>query len=114
MPADLPRLIPDPDLSQRVRVQDSEFSRDVLGRYICNTLDEAIRSTRVEAQPDIGRGERLDAKKFDVIVLGGGTFGAAFAEHIWFRDTGRQHRILVLEGGPFIPAYAEAARLRAS
>jgi choline dehydrogenase-like flavoprotein len=102
MPAELPRLIADPDSAQRVQVQDTEFARDVLGRYLCNTLDEAVSSTRVEAQPDIGRGERLDARKFDIIVLGGGTFGSAFAEHTWYRDTARRHRILVLEGGPFI------------
>ncbi|MDQ3624434.1 MAG: hypothetical protein M3463_18415, partial [Verrucomicrobiota bacterium] len=100
MPVDLPRLNPDPN--QRVRTQDTEFSRDVLGRYICNTFEEAERSTRKEAQPEIGRGERLDAQTFDIVVIGGGTFGAAFAEHVWFRDRARQHRILVLEGGPFV------------
>jgi choline dehydrogenase-like flavoprotein len=99
MPLDLPRLSPDP--GQRVRTQDTEFSRDVLGRYICNTFEEADCSTRPEEQPGI-RGERLDAKKFDIIVLGGGTFGAAFAEHIWYRDRAKQHRILVLEAGPFV------------
>lgn len=100
MPIDLPKL--NPNAVQRVRTQDSTFSRDVLGRYICNTFEEAERSTRQEAQPEINRGERLDAKKFDIIVLGGGTFGAAFAEHVWFRDKAKHHRILVLEGGPFV------------
>lgn len=100
MPIDLPRLNPDPN--QRVQTQDTEFSRDVLGRYICNTFEEAERSTRKEAQPEIGRGERLDAKKFDIVVIGGGTFGAAFAEHVWFRDQAKQRRILVLEAGPFV------------
>lgn len=39
---------------------------------------------------------------FDFIVIGGGTFGAAVAEHLWFRATGRSERILVLEAGPFL------------
>jgi choline dehydrogenase-like flavoprotein len=61
------------------------FSRDVLGRYICNGFDEAEASG-----------------PFDLVVIGGGTFGAAVAEHLWFRGTGRAHRVLVLEGGPFL------------
>lgn len=70
----------------------TDFTLDVLGRYICNGRDEAINST----------GGRLDARPFDIIVIGGGTFGAAFAEHIWFRDTAKALRILVLEAGPFV------------
>src|SRR5215218_7440174 len=100
MPVNLPRLTPDTQV--RVRTQETDLGRDVLGRYICNTFAEAERSTRPEAQPDIPRGERLDAKRFDIMVIGGGTFGAAFAEHVWFRDKAKQHRILVLEAGPFV------------
>jgi len=39
---------------------------------------------------------------FDVIVIGGGSFGGVFAQHLFDRDRqmGR-HRILVLEAGPF-------------
>jgi choline dehydrogenase-like flavoprotein len=72
----------------------TDFSRDVLGRYICNGLDEANASADSNSRPD--------ARPFDIIVIGGGTFGAAIAEHLWFRGTGRAHRILVLEGGPFV------------
>lgn len=72
--------------------QVSDFTRDVLGRYVCNGLDEALRSTR----------ERPDARPFDVIVLGGGTFGLALAQHLFFRDAARRHRILVLEAGPML------------
>jgi transcription termination factor Rho len=84
MPPDLPRLNADPN--QRVRTQDTEFSRDVLGRYICNTFDEAERSTLKEAQPEIRRGERLDAKKFDIIVIG----------HVWSRF--RRARLVSRQG----------------
>jgi choline dehydrogenase-like flavoprotein len=63
--------------------QVTDFSRDVLGRYICNGLDEAL-----------GR--------FDIIVVGGGTFGPAVAQQLFSNDLTHSHRILVLEGGPFV------------
>src|SRR5512134_1513315 len=79
----------------------TDFTRDVLGRYICNGLDEALRSTdRTVARPD-GR-PQIEARDFDIIVIGGGTFGAVVAEHLSFRDRARRHRILVLEGGPVL------------
>jgi len=65
----------------------------VEGRYICNTLDEARASTDTTARPD--------ARPFDIVIVGGGTFGAALASAIFQRDKERRHRILVLEGGPF-------------
>ncbi len=81
--------------------QVTDFSRDVLGRYVCNGLDEALRSTdRTVVRPD-GR-PQIEARDFDLIVVGGGTFGAVVAEHMSFRDRSRQHRILVLEGGPLV------------
>jgi len=76
------------------RPEITGFSRDVLGRYVCNGLDEALRSA--------DRSLRPDARPFDVIVIGGGTFGSAIAQHLFFRDKSHRHRILVLEGGPFL------------
>ena len=73
--------------------QTTDFSRDVLGRYICNGLDEALHSTDTSV--------RADARPFDVVILGGGTFGAALAQHLFYKDKTHSHRILVLEGGPF-------------
>jgi len=67
------------------------FSKDVLGRYICNGLDEALASTQ-------GAG----ARPFDLIVLGGGSFGSAIAQHLLYSDKLSNHRILVLEAGPFV------------
>ena len=61
------------------------FSLDVFGRYVCNTFDEARASG-----------------PFDLIVVGGGTFGAALAHYLFGNDQARVHRILVLEGGPFL------------
>src|SRR5437867_13243223 len=46
----------------------------VQGRYLGNDLAE------VNAWKSSG------GRPFDVIVIGGGTFGAAIAEHIWFRQ----------------------------
>ena len=72
------------------RAERTDFSLDVLGRYVCNGLDEAMRS--------VGRGSR----PFDLIVLGGGTFGSVLAHETFFNDEARVHRILVLDAGPLV------------
>lgn len=72
-------------------VQYTDFSKDILGRYICNGLDEALRSTS----------GRVDAKPFDIIIIGGGSFGGALVQHLLYSDKSRTHRILLLEAGPF-------------
>ena len=74
--------------------QTTDFTIDVLGRYICNGLDEALRSANQSLRPD--------ARPFDIVIVGGGTFGAALAQHLFYLDKARGHRILVLEGGPFV------------
>jgi len=79
MPTDLPRLIPDP--GQRVPVQDTDFTLDVLGRYICNTWDEAVNNGGVA---------------FDAVVIGAGMFGAYCAEKIYRHAN---VRVLVLDAG---------------
>jgi hypothetical protein len=81
---------------------DTDFSRDVLGRYICNTFDEVLVTIDPNARAAAGLPPRGDLRPFDFIVIGGGTFGSAVAEHLWFRATGRAERILVLDGGPFL------------
>ena len=79
MPTDLPRLFP--DQNQRVAVQDSEFSQDVLGRYICSTWDETTLNGGVG---------------FDAVVIGAGMFGAYCAEKIYRHANAR---VLVLDAG---------------
>ena len=79
----------------------TSFSLDVLGRYICNGLDEALHGADRNARRPDGSPQN-DARPFDVIVLGGGTFGAAVANHLFNADKAHRHRTLVLEGGPFL------------
>ena len=80
--------------------QYTPFSKDVLGRYVCNGLDEALASTDSSRSPN--------ARMFDVIILGGGSFGSVCAQHLFTQDSTHSHRILVLEGGPFsIPEHVQ-------
>ncbi|MCW3051759.1 MAG: hypothetical protein JWN14_929, partial [Chthonomonadales bacterium] len=76
---------------QQIQTENTTFTHDVLGRYTANTLEEAICST-----------DRVDARPFDLIVIGGGTFGSAVAQHLLNNDKTKSHRILVLEAGRFL------------
>ena len=65
------------------------FTRDIMGRYVCNTFAEATNSG-----------------PFDVVIIGGGTFGLTLAQDLFARSTPGpfkpgNFRILVLEAGPF-------------
>jgi choline dehydrogenase-like flavoprotein len=72
----------------------TSFTLDNMGRFFCNTLQEAVDSTS-----QLIAGRRRD---FDVVVIGGGTFGSVVAEHLFNTDHTRSRRILVLEAGPFV------------
>src|SRR4051812_35390009 len=74
-----------------INTESTTFSKDVLGRYVCNTFTEAQDST----DPTKFAG----ARPFDVIVIGGGSFGGVLAQHLYQIDPTGQHRILVLEAG---------------
>jgi choline dehydrogenase-like flavoprotein len=69
-----------------ITTQSTSFTKDVQGRYLCNDVSE------------------LPGRPFDFIVVGGGTFGAAIAEHLWFRQkqSGGGLRTLVVEAGPYV------------
>ena len=69
---------------QPVEVQDTSFTTDVMGRYICSTWDEAVNNGGV---------------MFDAVVIGAGMFGAYCAEKI-YRNANL--RVLVLDAGSFL------------
>jgi choline dehydrogenase-like flavoprotein len=81
--------------------ESTTFTRDVEGRYVCNTFDEMRVTFDPNARAAAGLPPRDDLRPFDIIIVGGGTFGAVLASAIFQRDKERKHRILVLEGGPF-------------
>jgi hypothetical protein len=64
-----------------VVIQDTSFSSDVLGRYICSTWEEATQNGGVE---------------FDAVVIGAGMFGGYCAEKIYRQAN---QRVLVLDAG---------------
>jgi hypothetical protein len=68
-------------------VQRTSLSLDVLGRFVCNTYDEATTN------PD-----------FDVVVIGSGMYGAYCAAKVYSESEAVGHplRVLVLEAGPFL------------
>src|SRR3954462_3853504 len=67
------------------------FTKDVQGRYLCNSYFEAEAWRREGGRP------------FDIIVIGGGNFRAAIAPHLRFSQTqaGGGLRTLVVEAGLF-------------
>jgi choline dehydrogenase-like flavoprotein len=74
--------------------QRTDFTLDVLGRFLCNGLDEALKSTDTGQYPD--------ARPFDVVIAGGGSFGAILAAHVFNNDKTHSRRVLVLDGGPLL------------
>jgi len=78
----------------------TSFTKDIQGRYLCNDINE------VNAWKGGG------GRPFDAIIIGGGTFGAAIAEHLWFRQKqgGGGFRVLVIEAGQFtLPEHVQNA-----
>lgn len=74
--------------------ESTSFTLDNMGRFLCNTLQEALDSTT-----EVVGGRKRD---FDVIIIGGGTFGSVIAERLFIADITRSRRILILEAGPFV------------
>ena len=92
-PPDLPRLLPSQNPADRVKIQQTAFSYDVLGRYICNDWEE------VKAQFNDG------GANFDVVIVGAGMFGGYLAEKLYRHST---KRILVLDaGGYLLPSHVQ-------
>ena len=66
-------------------VQETSFSIDVLGRFLCNTWEEATQN---------------GGPAFDVVVIGGGMYGAYCAAKVFRRHPGK--RVLLLDAGKFL------------
>jgi hypothetical protein len=78
--------------------QLTDFTMDILGRYMCNGFDEAMHSADKNAQrPD--NSPQNDARPFNAIIIGGGSFGGILAQHLLYADETNSYRILVLEAG---------------
>src|SRR5947209_18463275 len=69
--------------------EQTSFTTDLLGRFVCNTWDEAVNS---------------GGAPFDVVVLGAGMHGGYCAEKIYRRakQKGTTLRILVLDAGSLL------------
>lgn len=78
----LPSLVP---ASGQVQVQNTTFSIDALGRYICSTWDEATAN---------------GGSPFAAIVIGGGMYGAHCATKIFRGHSSK--RVLLLDAGRFL------------
>src|ERR1041384_4139777 len=87
-------------MSSNIQTPTTLFSFDGQGRWLCNMLSEALWSTGIATDPAFGA-PPADARPFDAIVIGGGTFGAVFAQHLLANDKTGSRRILVLDAGPF-------------
>lgn len=58
---------PRPDSVVPVPIHDTEFTNDLLGRYVCSTFDEAVNN---------------GGRPFDVVVIGAGMLGAYLGERL--------------------------------
>lgn len=87
-------------MAQLLTAENTTFTLDTMGRFLANTLQEAVDSS----SQLLGDSRR----DFDVIVVGGGSFGSVVAERLLLNDTTHSRRILVLEAGPFVlPEHAQ-------
>jgi choline dehydrogenase-like flavoprotein len=81
----LPRLNPDPNAV--VAVQQTTFSHDMLGRWMCSTWPEVSNN---------------GGDPFDVVVIGAGMFGGYIADKLYRRGENLGLRVLVLDAGAFL------------
>src|SRR6266851_1300186 len=81
----LPQLNADPN--NQVDVQQTAFSYDVLGRWVCGSWPEVS-----------GNG----GDPFDVVVIGAGMFGGYIADKLYRRGGNLGLRILIVDAGSFL------------
>ena len=73
--------------NEPVPIQETAFTIDAMGRYVCSTWDEAT---------DNG------GPPFDAIVIGAGMYGAYCATQLYKLGAGTGRRVLLLEAGSFL------------
>jgi len=81
----LPRLNPDPNAT--VDVQQTEFSHDALGRWVCSSWSDVSNN---------------GGDPFDVVVIGAGMFGGYIADKLYRHAENIGLRVLVVDGGSFL------------
>lgn len=81
----LPKLNPDPAVT--TLVQQTAFSHDILGRFVCNSWAEVSNN---------------GGDPFDVVVIGAGMFGGYIADKIYRYGEDVSLRVLVLDAGTFL------------
>ncbi|MDH6153695.1 MULTISPECIES: family 16 glycoside hydrolase [Paraburkholderia] len=91
----LKELVDGPNAA-RDDVQQTAFSYDVLGRYLCNNWQEVAAANGPGGYP------------FDAVVIGAGMFGGYCAEKLFRFGTASAFRILVLDAGDvLLPAHIQ-------
>ena len=85
----LQELAPDPNPA-RDDVQQTAFTYDVVGRYICNNWQEIVAAQGAGSYP------------FDAVVIGAGMFGAYCAEKLYRLGRASALRILLVDAGAFL------------
>ena len=86
-PPDLPRLLASTNPADRVTVQQTAFSYDVIGRYVCNDWGEVVASLADGGFP------------FDAVIVGAGMYGGYCAEKLYRLGADLGLRIMVLDAG---------------
>ena len=87
----LPKLDPNPNVL--LNVQQTEFSFDVLGRWVCSTWPEVSNN---------------GGDPFDIVVIGAGMYGGYVADKLYRHSENLGLRVLVLDAGSFlIPTHTQ-------
>src|SRR6266850_6432261 len=78
-------LVPNPNV--QVNVQQTSFSHDMLGRWVCSNWLEVSNN---------------GGDPYDVVVIGAGMFGGYIADKLYRRGENLGLRVLVVEAGSFL------------
>ena len=74
--------------------QLTDFTQDILGRYICNGFDEAMDSMATNRPRSH---VQSDARLLKSLIIG--SFDSVLTRHLFYADKTNSYQILVLEAG---------------